>query len=102
MASIGLNLSGTAIGQATGIAFSGWMAAVTVIAVALIVVYAPGSLRRLSILVGGIVIKFGNITFDGIGVATFTAIVLYQILREKHLQPEESVIADSAVGREEV
>ena len=51
-------------------------------------------------MVGGIVIKFGTITFDGIGVATFTAIVLYQILREKESQPDESVVADSAVGRE--
>lgn len=51
-------------------------------------------------MVGGIVVKFGNITFDGIGVATFTAIVLYQILREKYPLPEESVVADSAVGQD--
>ena len=49
-------------------------------------------------MVGGLAVKFGNVTFDGIGVATFTAIVLYQILREGESVPEESAVADAAVS----
>jgi len=35
---------------------------------------------------------------SGIGTATFSAIILYQILREREPQPEEIASADSAVG----
>ncbi|HTI15627.1 MAG TPA: solute carrier family 23 protein [Dictyobacter sp.] len=49
-------------------------------------------------MVNGIVVKFGSITFDGIGVATFSAIILYQILRERYSLPEEAPVADSPVG----
>jgi xanthine/uracil permease len=49
-------------------------------------------------MVGGLAVKFGTVSIDGIGLATFSAIILYQILRERHPQPEEAVVADSAVG----
>lgn len=42
-------------------------------------------------------VSFG-LTIGGIGVATFGSIILYQILRERNPQPEEAVVADSAVG----
>jgi putative pyrimidine permease RutG len=47
---------------------------------------------------GNLAINIGNFTLSAIGVATFGAIILYQILRERHPQPEEAVTADSAVG----
>ena len=43
-------------------------------------------------------LTIGNFTIGGIGVATFGSIILYQILRERHPQPEEAVTADAAVG----
>ena len=43
-------------------------------------------------------IQIGSFTLSGLGVATFGAIILYQILRERNPQPEEAVTADSAVG----
>ncbi len=49
-------------------------------------------------MVGGIAVRFGNIAIDGIGMSTFAAIILYQILRERNPQPEEAVVADAAVG----
>lgn len=67
MVSIGLNLAGSAIGEAAGSAFNGWMAAITVLAAALIAVYAPGALRRLSILLGGIIGYLVNLIFSAIG-----------------------------------
>jgi putative pyrimidine permease RutG len=42
----------------------------------------------------------GNFSLGGIGTATFGAIIIYQILREREPQPEEMVTADSAVGLE--
>ena len=47
---------------------------------------------------GNFAINIGNFTLSAIGVATFGAIILYQILREREPQPEEAVTADSAVG----
>jgi putative pyrimidine permease RutG len=47
---------------------------------------------------GGLAVRFGTIAIDGIGLATFTAIILYQILKERNPQPEEAVVADAAVG----
>lgn len=47
---------------------------------------------------GNFAITIGNFTLSAIGVATFGAIILYQILRERSPQPEEAVTADSAVG----
>jgi len=52
---IGLNLAPTAINDAAGSAFDSIMAIVTVIATALVAVYFPGMLRRLPILIGGII-----------------------------------------------
>ncbi|KAF9080404.1 hypothetical protein BGX23_002204 [Mortierella sp. AD031] len=51
---IGLNLAGAALAQASASGFDAWMSFTTVIAVALITMYAPGPLRRLPILLGGI------------------------------------------------
>ncbi len=47
---------------------------------------------------GNFFINIGSFTLSAIGVATFGAIILYQILREREPQPEEMVSADSAVG----
>src|SRR6266849_4770382 len=55
VAVIGLNLAPVAIADASGSQFATWMALVTVLAVALVAVYAPGQLRRLPILLGGII-----------------------------------------------
>ena len=52
---IGLNLAPVAISEASSSLFSGWMALVTVLAVAAVAVYAPGPIRRLPILIGGII-----------------------------------------------
>ncbi len=52
----------------------------------------------LTIGAGNLAINIGNFTLSAIGVATFGAIILYQILREREPQPEEMVTADSAVG----
>ncbi len=61
VAAIGLVLAPIAISSASGISaaspggdsFSRWMALSTVVAIGLITVYAPGSLRRIPILLGG-------------------------------------------------
>ena len=55
VAAIGLNLAPVAIGNAAASQFDTWMAIVTVVAVAAVAVYLPGPLRRLPILLGGIV-----------------------------------------------
>ena len=55
VAIIGLNLAPAAIGNANTSPFDTWMALITILAVALVAVYAPGSLRRLPILLGGII-----------------------------------------------
>jgi uracil-xanthine permease len=47
---------------------------------------------------GDFAVKLGGFSLGGIGTATFGAIVLYQLLRERTVQPEEGVVADSAVG----
>jgi xanthine/uracil permease len=47
---------------------------------------------------GDLALKFGGFTLGGIGTATFGAIILYHLLRERAPQPEEAVTADSAVG----
>jgi len=47
---------------------------------------------------GNFTINIGGFSLGGIGTATFAAIILYQILRERNPQPEEAVTADSAVG----
>ena len=52
---IGLNLAPTAIADSSGSQFDGVMAIVTVLAVAAVAVYMPGPLRRLPILLGGII-----------------------------------------------
>lgn len=55
VAVIGLNLAPVAIGEAATSQFDTWMALITVLAVALVAVFAPGPLRRLPILLGGII-----------------------------------------------
>src|SRR5215469_10620058 len=52
---IGLNLAPLAINDASSSGYDTVMAIVTVLAVAAVAVYAPGPLRRLPILLGGIV-----------------------------------------------
>ncbi|GCE12632.1 solute carrier family 23 protein [Tengunoibacter tsumagoiensis] len=47
---------------------------------------------------GGLAVHFGTIAIDGIGLATFAAIILHQILKERNPQPDEAVFADAAVG----
>jgi putative pyrimidine permease RutG len=47
---------------------------------------------------GNFTLNIGNFSMSGIGTATFSAIILYQILREREPQPEEMVSADSAVS----
>src|SRR5258708_11624611 len=51
----GLNLAPVAISEAATSQFDTWMAVITVLAVAVVSVYAPGPLRRLPILLGGII-----------------------------------------------
>src|SRR5438876_11570769 len=55
VAVIGLNLAPVAIGEAATSQFDTWMALITILAVALVAVYAPGPLRRLPILLGGVI-----------------------------------------------
>src|SRR2546425_3926119 len=55
VAVIGLNLAPVAIGEATASSFDTIMAIVTVLATAAVAVYMPGPLRRLPILLGGII-----------------------------------------------
>ena len=55
VAAIGLNLAPVAIADISGSQFAIWMGLITLLAVILVAVYAPGPLRRLPILVGGII-----------------------------------------------
>src|SRR6266487_3981803 len=55
VAVIGLNLAPVAISEVSGSQFDTWMGILTVLAVALVAIYAPGPLRRLPILIGGII-----------------------------------------------
>ena len=55
VAAIGLNLAPVAVSDAATSQFDTWMAIVTVLAVAAVAVYLPGPLRRLPILIGGII-----------------------------------------------
>src|SRR3989442_8854390 len=55
VAVIGLNLATTAIAEANHSPFDTWMALITILAVALVAVFLPGPLRRLPILLGGII-----------------------------------------------
>ncbi len=55
VAVIGLNLAPVAITEATHSPFDTWMALVTILAVAVVAVYFPGPLRRLPILLGGVI-----------------------------------------------
>ncbi|EFA76778.1 regulator of chromosome condensation domain-containing protein [Heterostelium album PN500] len=51
---IGLNLAGSAITQAAVSGFDAWFSFCTVMSVALVTMYAPGPLKRLPILIGGL------------------------------------------------
>src|SRR5437870_2569330 len=55
VAVIGLNLATTAISEANHSQFDTWMALVTILAVAVVAVFFPGPLRRLPILLGGVI-----------------------------------------------
>jgi uracil-xanthine permease len=55
VAVIGLNLAPVAVMGIAGKAFDTWIAVVTVLAVGLVAVFAPGAARRLPILLGGVV-----------------------------------------------
>lgn len=46
---------------------------------------------------GNFTLTIGNFSMGGIATATFGAIIIYQILRERELKPEEIASADSAV-----
>src|SRR6266568_3865716 len=68
---IGLNLAPIAINNASHSYFDGVMAIVTVLAVAAVAVYAPGPLRRLPILLGGIIGYLVYLVFaNGFGFGT--------------------------------
>ena len=71
VAAIGLNLAPVAISEATHSPFDTWMALITVLAVALVAVYFPGPLRRLPILLGGIIGYLIDLLFaNGLGYGT--------------------------------
>ena len=55
VAVIGLNLAPVAVGSVSGSGFDAWMGLVTVLAVGLVAVMAPGLARRLPILLGAII-----------------------------------------------
>jgi putative pyrimidine permease RutG len=55
VAAIGLNLAPVAIADVSGSQFDTWMGLITLLSVALIAAYAPGALRRLPILLGGVI-----------------------------------------------
>jgi len=91
VAAIGLNLAPVAISDISGSAFDTWMGIITVLAVAAVAIYLPGPLKRLPILLGGIIsyiiylifangvglgkaISFDNLAkADWIGLPSFTA-----------------------------
>ena len=71
VAAIGLNLAPTAISEATHSPFDTWMALITVLAVAVVAVYFPGPLRRLPILLGGVIGYLVYLLFaNGLGYGT--------------------------------
>ena len=47
---------------------------------------------------GNFTLSIGNFTMGGIATATFSAIIIYQVLREREPKPEEIASSDSAVG----
>src|SRR2546429_9167080 len=68
VAAIGLNLAPVAVSDAATSQFDTWMAIVTVLAVAAEAGYLPGPLRRLPILIGGIIGYVIYLTFaNGFG-----------------------------------
>eukprot|EP01132_Coremiostelium_polycephalum_P002894 gene2894-3596_t len=66
---IGLNLSFSAIKQASTTEFDAYMALVTVLAVSMVMIYAPGVLKRFPVLIGGLFGYFVYLFFGlgGIG-----------------------------------
>src|SRR5436309_13802528 len=81
VAVIGLNLAPTAISEATHSPFDTWMALVTVLAVALVAVYFPGPLRRLPILLGGVIGYLIYLLFaNGFGVGGPGAVIKFTAL----------------------
>jgi putative pyrimidine permease RutG len=68
---IGLNLAPVAINDASGSSFDTVMAIVTVLATAAVAVFAPGALRRLPILLGGVIGYVVYVIFaNGFGLGT--------------------------------
>ncbi len=71
VAIIGLNLAPVAVADASKTPFDTWMALFTLLVLALVAVYAPGPLRRLPILIGGIVGYLVYLLFaNGFGLGT--------------------------------
>jgi putative pyrimidine permease RutG len=71
VAVIGLNLAPVAVADASKTPFDIWMALLTLLVLALIAIYAPGPLRRLPILIGGIIGYLVYLLFaNGFGLGT--------------------------------
>ena len=81
VAVIGLNLAPVAISEATHSPFDTWMALVTILAVAVVAVYFPGPLRRLPILLGGVIGYLIYMLFaNGFGVGGAAAAINFTAL----------------------
>jgi putative pyrimidine permease RutG len=81
VAVIGLNLAPVAIGEAAHSTFDTWMALVTILAVAVVAVYFPGPLRRLPILLGGVIGYLIYMLFaNGFGVGGASAAINFTTL----------------------
>ncbi|HLG79315.1 MAG TPA: solute carrier family 23 protein [Ktedonobacteraceae bacterium] len=71
VAVIGLNLAPVAVADASKTSFDTWMALLTLLVLALVAIYAPGPLRRLPILIGGILGYLFYLLFaNGLGLGT--------------------------------
>ena len=71
VAVIGLNLAPVAVADASKTPFDTWMALFTLLVLALVAIYAPGPLRRLPILIGGIIGYLFYLLFaNGFGLGT--------------------------------
>jgi putative pyrimidine permease RutG len=71
VAVIGLNLAPVAVADASKTPFDTWMALFTLLVLALVAIYAPGPLRRLPILIGGVIGYLVYLLFaNGFGLGT--------------------------------
>lgn len=70
VAAIGLNLAGVAVQELSGGPAATWIGLATTLTVALVAVYAPGPLRRLPILIGGLAgYALSALVGNGLGLA---------------------------------